>query len=246
MPPVPVVTLPANAAGRDFVVGDIHGTFDLVIEAMRGVSFDPARDRILSVGDLIDRGPSSPRAARFLAQPYVHAVRGNHEGLLIEAYADGEPDRAILDFLGCRNGFGWWLGADPGTRASVLAAVRAMPSAIQVGEGPDAFGLVHANVPRGLDWPSFLEGLRAGDAELADEATWDRDRVDRSDATVVEGIGRVFVGHVPVPAVLRLGNVLAIDTGAVFGLRDPGRGHLTFADASSPALAAEPRPPGPR
>lgn len=84
--------VPRNAEGRDFVVGDIHGAFDLVLEGMRRVQFDRQRDRLFCVGDLVDRGPQSARAARFLKQPYVHAVSGNHEFKLLDLYAGGHPD----------------------------------------------------------------------------------------------------------------------------------------------------------
>lgn len=70
---------PANCLGRDFVLGDIHGAYDMVLQGMRQVRFDKKVDRIFSVGDLIDRGAGSHRALEFLAQPYVYAVRGNHD-----------------------------------------------------------------------------------------------------------------------------------------------------------------------
>lgn len=56
-----------NLAGRDFVVGDIHGAYDLVIQGMKAARFNPTCDRLFAVGDLIDRGPGSHRAARFLS-----------------------------------------------------------------------------------------------------------------------------------------------------------------------------------
>jgi len=63
-----VMRLGRNEKGRDFVVGDIHGAFDLVIDAMKAVNFDPEADRLLSVGDLIDRGAGSHRCAAFLTR----------------------------------------------------------------------------------------------------------------------------------------------------------------------------------
>lgn len=56
-----VLRLPENTRGRDFVVGDIHGAFDKVEAAMAKVGFDVERDRLLSVGDLVDRGAESAR-----------------------------------------------------------------------------------------------------------------------------------------------------------------------------------------
>ena len=45
-----------NTNGRDFFVGDIHGCFYLLDEAMLRVGFDERGERRVSVGDLIDRG----------------------------------------------------------------------------------------------------------------------------------------------------------------------------------------------
>ena len=52
-------TLPPNRAGRDFLLGDLHGMMDELTAAMQAAGFDRSRDRIISVGDLIDRGPDN-------------------------------------------------------------------------------------------------------------------------------------------------------------------------------------------
>ena len=48
--------IPENTKGRDFVVGDLHGTIHLLQVLLEQVKFDPADDRLFSGGDLIDRG----------------------------------------------------------------------------------------------------------------------------------------------------------------------------------------------
>ena len=48
---------PLNRRGRDLAVGDIHGYFALLQQALNRVGFDPVCDRLFSVGDLTDRGP---------------------------------------------------------------------------------------------------------------------------------------------------------------------------------------------
>lgn len=54
----------------------------------------------------------------------------------------------------------------------------------------------------------------------------------RRDESGVSGVDRVFVGHTPSKATVRLGNVFYIDTGAVFGVLDqnPHLGRMTLAD----------------
>lgn len=229
-----VLRVPANSRGRDMVVGDIHGTYDLVIEAMKAVGFDQRVDRIFSVGDLIDRGPHSERVVRFLSHPWVFAVKGNHESMLEEIYQDGEPDPAVIEFMASRNGFGWWKDALPEVRDAVLEAVRPLPYVIELETARGVVGLVHADVPKGMDWQTFTAAVEAGDPKILEIAVWGRDRLHSNDDSGIEGIGRVFVGHTPVNRLLRLSNVYAIDTGAVYRMADiANSGALTFIEACS-------------
>jgi hypothetical protein len=107
-PPL-VRALPSNQKGRDFVVGDLHGCFDLLDRLLEIVRFDPANDRLFSVGDLVDRCPDSFRCISFLGSPWFHAVEGNHEyitrGEGIRTNATQRPQAAaasrILWKLGC-------------------------------------------------------------------------------------------------------------------------------------------------
>ncbi len=207
-----------NTVGRDFVVGDIHGAFDLVLDAMKEAGFDPQIDRLFSVGDLIDRGPGSHRCAAFLAQSFVHAVRGNHEDMLLELYSAGVPDPAVLDVASRYNGLEWWLDVPENRRMEILDAIRKLPLAIEVDTARGSVGLIHADVPTGMRWGEFLLRLEAGDTETIHTCLWGRDRIRRQDTSGVGGVGRLFVGHTPQwTGATRLANVYAIDSGAVFG-----------------------------
>ena len=55
----PIRKLPTNALGKDYVVGDLHGCFDLLQRLLHEVEFNKVTDRLFSVGDLIDRGQDS-------------------------------------------------------------------------------------------------------------------------------------------------------------------------------------------
>lgn len=84
----------ANSLGRDFIVDDLHGCLDLLDIELDRVGFDPAVDRLFSVGDLIDRGPDSMGCLRLLNKPWFFAVRGNQA----RQYYKGRPckmDRII-------------------------------------------------------------------------------------------------------------------------------------------------------
>lgn len=227
----PVVEIPTNTRGADYVIGDVHGCFDLVLRAMDAVKFDQSRDRIISVGDLIDRGPGSHRTAKFLSHDWVYACRGNHEGMLQDLYNDGEPLPAVLEFMASHNGFGWWLETSDEVRQDILEAVRTLPIAMQTVTRRGLAGFVHADVPQGMDWETFKSQLRRGDEKTIEVALWGRDRLHDNDASGVVGLGRLFVGHTPLRRLSLLGNVYAIDTGAVYGVLDVERaGALTFFD----------------
>ena len=43
----------------DYAVGDIHGCLDKVVRLLDILNYDPAADRLLFLGDYIDRGPDS-------------------------------------------------------------------------------------------------------------------------------------------------------------------------------------------
>ena len=65
----PLTVLPENDRGRDFVVGDLHGCYDALMRQLDARGFDPAADRLLSVGDLVDRGPDSRRCLSWSGNP---------------------------------------------------------------------------------------------------------------------------------------------------------------------------------
>lgn len=225
--------LPKNEGGRDFVVGDIHGAFAAVHEAMAAVDFDPAQDRLFSVGDLVDRGPESAHCVEFLAQPFVYAVRGNHEHELLKSHGrkgtsatTGEPWLA---------GAEWWMRASKEERRRVVAALRKLPLAIEVATKRGNVGFFHAEVPIGMDWSIFCARLEAGDEEMTEAALWSRERIECGDTSGVPGIDRLFVGHyVQSGGMKRYGNVYAVDTGAIFSeLYGRSELHLTLANVQT-------------
>ncbi|WP_434717174.1 metallophosphoesterase [Paraburkholderia sp. A2RO-4L] len=204
--------------GRDFVVGDIHGMFNLLRRALRAVNFNPAVDRLFSVGDLVDRGFYSVEALEFLRQPWFHVVRGNHEQMVLDLYETGTLNERALAFHEARNGMGWWRKTPPAIRAELLNAFFALPLVIELETARGTVGFIHAEVPQGLDWPVFIDRIEAGDWKAHQSALWGRTRIQSGDDSGVTGIGRVFAGHTPqFNGATRLGNCFYVDTGAVFG-----------------------------
>jgi serine/threonine protein phosphatase 1 len=224
--------LPINTNGRDFIVGDIHGAYDAVFAAMEIVSFDSQVDRLFSVGDLVDRGVQSARCADFLALPYVHAVRGNHEQNLLDLYANGEPNFDTLNYMIRAYSMQWWQTTSDAERHNILFLFAKLPNVIEVETARGLVGMVHADIPKGMTWPEFTNRIEAGDYETLAASLEGRDRIKTMDCTGVQGVGRVFVGHtIQRGGAVRYGNVYAVDTGAVLNeLRNEAGFALTMAN----------------
>lgn len=223
--------IPANPYGRDFAVGDIHGHFELLDRLLDGIGFDPDRDRLFSLGDLVDRGPESPRAAEFLDREWFHAIRGNHEQMLLDAVAEaaGETEGGATA-LWRLNGGGWFFERPAAERAALCERVAALPVAMEVRVGNDAVGLVHGELPD-RDWRGFADGLvqSGDDAPVVSReiAVWGRSSAraalrwlqvgSAGAAMAMAGIDRVLFGHTPMPCPIAWGNSRWLDTGAGHG-----------------------------
>lgn len=205
-----------NTVGRDFVIGDIHGCFDAVIEILADVFFDEAKDRLFSVGDLVDRGPSSIEAIDWIAKPWFHAVRGNHEQMAI-GVAAGKHDLANYMV----NGGAWFLALEDSRQKLVASILDTLPVCIEVDTDDGLVGIVHADIG-GNDWAGFVSDLVAPISNnrrkaMLEDALWCRDRIQGERSGNVDGLHAMYVGHTPVKQAMSLGNVVYVDTGAVFG-----------------------------
>lgn len=94
--------LKANLEGRDYVIGDLHGAYSAFENLLKNLNFDKSKDRIISVGDLVDRGPDSYSCLQLLDEPWFHCVKSNHEEMMVSAFYGGSVGRYWV-----RNGGHW-------------------------------------------------------------------------------------------------------------------------------------------
>ena len=45
--------------GKLYAVGDLHGCYNLLMNKLQQIGFDFEKDHLISVGDLVDRGPQN-------------------------------------------------------------------------------------------------------------------------------------------------------------------------------------------
>ena len=192
----------ANKLGRDFVVGDIHGAYELLREEMRRNGFDIKTDRLFSVGDIIDRGPSSEKCIGLLDEDWFYMVRGNHEQMLIDACLNGEG----YDWWNSYGTWSKWL--DTELVKSWAANFSKLPISLTINEGTYSVGICHAE-PDGQNWIVSRENPRSESVML-----WGR-RVLRGDIDYdVVGVDITIHGHTPIDDPKWVGNRYFIDTGA--------------------------------
>ncbi len=219
--------------GRDLIVGDIHGCFTKLHAELFAVGFDGARDRLFSVGDLVDRGPESDKAEVWLRQPWFHAIRGNHEEAAFHFAGRSLGER---EYIGGFGG-GWNVQNDQAERKRLGDLFTALPIGMEIETAGGIVAVLHADCPTST-WAELKERLEAGGqgAELiAGCCTWSRDRIERMNDAPIPDIRALVVGHSPMDVMQRLGNVYYIDT---FGWK---HGKFTLLDAET-LRAAEPQP----
>lgn len=64
---------------RRIFVGDIQGCPEPLERLLRAVDYEAGRDRLLPVGDLVNKGPDSPGVLQLLMQLDAEPVLGNHD-----------------------------------------------------------------------------------------------------------------------------------------------------------------------
>ena len=206
-----------NDVGTDYAVGDIHGCFSRLQARLDALRFDPAQDRLFSVGDLVDRGPESHLAESWVTQPWFHAVMGNHDDMA-RRWPNGHMDSENYR----TNGGGWNIQRPEAEQRHTAEVFKRLPLALEIETDAGLVGVVHADCPRAA-WRQFRSALQSRTlakgafGALAGVAMWSRSRITNQETAGIPDLRALIVGHTPVPALTILGNVHYIDTGATFG-----------------------------
>ncbi|MFP6789136.1 MAG: metallophosphoesterase [Thalassolituus sp.] len=205
-----LLKLEKNTQGRDFVVGDLHGHVTKLHDQLAALNFNSAVDRVICVGDLIDRGPESAEALNLLNEPWFFSVIGNHEYLMINGmrYKSSRHRMAWLN-----HGGDWITQTSPALWDDWFDAIEALPLAIEV-EGRDGsrYGIIHADYPHS-HWQEFGHLT----PELLEKCIWSRSQFQCQSRHVVNGIDYLIHGHNVNGGDLQLGNRFYIERGAYLG-----------------------------
>lgn len=160
-----------NTRGRDFVVGDIHGMFDWLRNALMKMNFDTKKDRLFSVGDLVDRGPFSEKSKEYMERSWFHSVLGNHEEMVV----DGD----------IRYAYHWMKDLSDAEVDNYKNKFKEMPLVIEVETAYGKVGILHAEVYENIDdWDIFKEVVQVNNKSgeiVRQSALWGRTRLEELD-----------------------------------------------------------------
>ena len=185
---------------RHIVIGDIHGCFVELQQLLElvGASSD---DVLVSVGDLVDRGPESPEVVHYFRErPHSLVVTGNHERKHIRGTFSYAQEITRIQFgSGYEDAVQW---------------MRSLPYFLEL----DAAIVVHAALmpdrPPAEQPPEILCGSTSGEKELEGllGGAWWHERWAGPKPVI-------FGHHVVDDPLIRPGLIYGIDTGACHGGR---------------------------
>ena len=187
---------------RTIVIGDIHGCYDELEDMLAEVHFGQG-DRLVSVGDLITKGPKSREVLdRFIAEPQFSSVIGNHD-LALRRRWNGEKFK-LKDSQKPTN------KQLKKVKEQYLPYLNSLPFIIDLG----THLVVHAGLRPGLALHSQttedLTELRClgADRTARDGTPWYEE---------YDGDKVILFGHWPAPEPRRGKKAIGLDTGCVYG-----------------------------
>ncbi len=193
---------------RTFVIGDIHGCLTLLKRLIDKIPWDPEKDRLIFVGDYIDRGEDPKGVIDFILElkrisEKVDCILGNHEAMLLD-YLKGK-NRELYLFNGgtvtlASYRFSRKNEDDPLIPEDHLRFFNELKPYIEL----ENYYIVHAG---------FRPGIKIEDQSLED-MIWIRYEFIESDYDFGK---KVIFGHTPMQEPLIMQNKIGIDTGAVYG-----------------------------
>lgn len=220
------VKIPENK--KIFFVGDIHGRYDELMNKLKDIKFNMDEDILISVGDLVDRGPKIKEVIElFNQQDNFYCVIGNHDNFLLNF--DTEPEKWFDDKRNGSDDTVFQLGKNQLKRYKKIL-LKKMSLILEIEYGNMKIGVIHGGVPfdnnKPQEWNKIIRKAKRNKRYRAN-LMWDRTVIrkiwanDIADIPEVQGIDIMVHGHTTIDKPLFFNNRVWIDT---FGKT----GKLTF------------------
>lgn len=80
---------------RTIVIGDVHGCIDEFNELIKLLSYNKKNDRLILLGDLLDRGPDSVAVIKKAREMDLECILGNHEAKYLKWFNSSASGKNI-------------------------------------------------------------------------------------------------------------------------------------------------------
>lgn len=198
-----------------YVVGDIHGCYSLLMGELANLNFNFDQDLLISVGDIVDKGPQSYECLELIDKKWFTMVRGNHEELCIQGNYNSYF-RKIHEKYGGE----WFYALEDKTRSQIVAQLKKLPIMLELHTRRKKIGILHGDM-RLDNWDALKAHVEMKNSEVSNtflsyaDVLWGRSRIkNREDYGTVQNIDEIYLGHTVVETMLKLNNCFFIDTGA--------------------------------
>jgi serine/threonine protein phosphatase 1 len=209
---------------RTFVIGDIHGQYNALMEVINKSNFNPKEDKLICLGDVCDIGRQTYHVIEYLRKlPNFVYVWGNHDGEWFRDYLNTGVELPVwihqggLDTL-----FSYRFHNDETIPESHKDFINSgVPYHIETVDDKKSI-FVHG----GFDPNKPIE------EQSLHELIWNRQLISFAKYRRVRGYNQVFVGHTPTEAFgsfepIKFHNLWMLDTGAAW------QGRLTIMDVKT-------------
>lgn len=97
----PYLPTTATDTARLLIIGDVHGMLDELKILLGKADYTASRgDRVIFVGDLVNKGPESAGVVQYAMDINATTVRGNHEDKVLRVWAGAEEARLQVEAKG--------------------------------------------------------------------------------------------------------------------------------------------------
>ena len=193
---------------RIFIIGDIHGCLDMLKRMLDKIQWEPGKDRLIFLGDYIDRGENSKGVVDFIlglkkASSSIQCIVGNHEAAFLD-YLNGKEKKTFLMNGGYSTLESYDASREGPDNHLVPASHLNFYNSLETSLELENYYVVHAGFRPGVPLPE----------QTFEDLIWIRDPFIFSAYNFGK---KIIFGHTPFSEPLILENKIGLDTGAVYG-----------------------------
>jgi serine/threonine protein phosphatase 1 len=193
-----------------YAIGDIHGCLNHLINLLDLVNPDLEQDKLVFVGDYVDRGPNASSVVEFIIDlkkrhnpENIICLMGNHERMFRD-FLQGQEEMFFIVNGGAETAVSYWGKYWESSNRIIPPEHDKFFLSLRLYYETENYIFVHGGLRPGLPLAEQKE----------EDLLWIRKEFIQSEYDFGR---RIIFGHTPVRTPLVMPNKIGIDTGAVYG-----------------------------